>query len=80
MDDCSFGEKVVMDFKKLMTKASTLAREHSDKLGPFGKKAAGLLGNKAGGESSTKRRPSSSPSRTKRRGARVRRPALRRAR
>lgn len=52
-----------MDFKKLIGKASGLAKEHSDKLGPLSKKAAGLLGttdrdsNKAR-KSKTKRRSS----------------------
>jgi hypothetical protein len=33
-----------MHFKQLIGKASDLAKDHSGKLGPLGKKAAGLLG------------------------------------
>lgn len=51
-----------MDFKKLIGKATDLAKEHSDKLGPLGKRMGGFVGK----EQDPKQPRAKEPRRTRR--------------
>lgn len=77
------GKNLGMDFKKLMNKAGNLAKQHSGKLGPLGKKAAGLLGNKTDNGTRKAKRNARRRSRSARfssQGNRQQRPAMHRPR